>query len=60
MPLHGRTVDTPQNRADMPKAAFDRSVKPGDIARVVAFLLSDAVSAASAVTAALLPVTDKT
>jgi NAD(P)-dependent dehydrogenase (short-subunit alcohol dehydrogenase family) len=50
-------IDTPANRADMPKAQHDRWVKPQEIARVIAFLLSDA---ASAVTGALLPVTGKT
>ncbi|RYX93402.1 MAG: SDR family NAD(P)-dependent oxidoreductase [Comamonadaceae bacterium] len=50
-------IDTPQNRADMPKAAHDRWVKPAAIASVIAFLMSDA---ASAVTGALVPVTGKT
>jgi NAD(P)-dependent dehydrogenase (short-subunit alcohol dehydrogenase family) len=50
-------IDTPQNRKDMPDAEFDRWVKPQDIARVIAFLLSDA---SAAVTGALLPVTNKT
>ena len=49
-------IDTPANRADMPKANYDRWVKPQEIARVIAFLLSDA---ASAVTGALVPVTGK-
>lgn len=50
-------IDTPQNRADMPKASFDRWVKAGDIARVIGFLLSNS---AAAVTGALVPVTAKT
>ena len=51
------TIDTPQNRKDMPTADFDRWVKAEEIARVVAFLLSDS---ASAVTGAALPITGKT
>jgi len=47
------TIDTPPNRADMPKADFDRWVKPTQIADVIAFLLSDQ---ASAITGALIPV----
>ncbi len=50
-------IDTPANRADMPTAHHDRWVKPQEIARVIAFLLSDA---AAAVTGALLPITGKT
>jgi NAD(P)-dependent dehydrogenase (short-subunit alcohol dehydrogenase family) len=50
-------IDTPANRADMPQARQDRWVPPQEIARVMAFLLSDA---ASAVTGALVPVTGKT
>jgi NAD(P)-dependent dehydrogenase (short-subunit alcohol dehydrogenase family) len=34
-------IDTPRNRADMPKADFSRWVKPEDIAKVILFLLSD-------------------
>jgi NAD(P)-dependent dehydrogenase (short-subunit alcohol dehydrogenase family) len=51
------SIDTPANRADMLKAQHDHWVKPQDIARVIAFLMSDA---ASAVTGALVPVTGKT
>ncbi|BFI97370.1 MAG: SDR family oxidoreductase [Rhodanobacter sp.] len=49
-------IDTPPNRADMPDADFDRWVKPGQLADVIVFLLSDA---ASAVTGALIPVTGR-
>jgi NAD(P)-dependent dehydrogenase (short-subunit alcohol dehydrogenase family) len=34
-------IDTPVNRASMPKADFDRWVKPAEIAGVIAWLLSD-------------------
>ena len=34
-------IDTPANRASMPKADFDRWVKPAEIAGVIAWLLSD-------------------
>jgi NAD(P)-dependent dehydrogenase (short-subunit alcohol dehydrogenase family) len=34
-------IDTPGNRASMPKADFDRWVKPDQIAGVIAWLLSD-------------------
>jgi NAD(P)-dependent dehydrogenase (short-subunit alcohol dehydrogenase family) len=47
-------IDTPANRADMPKANFDHWVKPADLAAVVLFLASDE---ARAVTGALIPVT---
>ncbi len=46
-------IDTPPNRADMPKADFDRWVKPEQLADVIVFLLSDR---ASAITGALIPV----
>jgi NAD(P)-dependent dehydrogenase (short-subunit alcohol dehydrogenase family) len=46
-------IDTPPNRADMPKANFAHWVKPGEIAGVIAFLLSDD---ARAITGALIPV----
>jgi NAD(P)-dependent dehydrogenase (short-subunit alcohol dehydrogenase family) len=46
-------IDTPQNRADMPGADFDRWVKPADLAEVILFLASDE---ARAVTGALIPV----
>lgn len=47
------TIDTPANRADMPKADFDKWVKPAQLADVILFLLSDR---ASAITGALIPV----
>jgi NAD(P)-dependent dehydrogenase (short-subunit alcohol dehydrogenase family) len=47
------TIDTPQNRLDMPDADFSRWVTPAEIAEVIAFLVSDA---ASGVTGALVPV----
>lgn len=51
------TIDTPQNRKDMPDAKFDRWVKAEEIAGVISFLLSDR---ASAITGAALPITGKT
>lgn len=58
---HGVTVnavlpsilDTAANRADMPKAEFDRWVKPAQLADVIVFLLSDR---AAAITGASIPV----
>jgi NAD(P)-dependent dehydrogenase (short-subunit alcohol dehydrogenase family) len=47
------TIDTPANRADMPKADFTKWVTAEELANVILFLASDA---ASAVTGALLPV----
>jgi len=47
------TLDTPANRADMPKADPAAWVSPAEAAAVILFLVSDA---ASAVTGALLPV----
>jgi NAD(P)-dependent dehydrogenase (short-subunit alcohol dehydrogenase family) len=47
------TIDTPQNREAMPKADFSAWVPPGDLASVIAFLLSDD---ARAVTGAAVPV----
>jgi NAD(P)-dependent dehydrogenase (short-subunit alcohol dehydrogenase family) len=47
------TIDTPQNRADMPDADHGRWVPPAALADVVVFLASDA---ARAVTGAAIPV----
>ena len=49
-------IDTPANRAEMPKAAFDNWVSPADLAAIMLFLASDE---ARAVTGALIPVTGK-
>jgi NAD(P)-dependent dehydrogenase (short-subunit alcohol dehydrogenase family) len=49
-------IDTPANRADMPKADFSAWVRPQDLAAVMLFLASED---AQAVTGALLPVTGK-
>ncbi len=49
-------IDTPANRAEMSKAAFDRWVAPADLAAVMLFLASDE---ARAVTGALIPVTGR-
>jgi len=51
------TIDTPANRKDMPDADFSRWVRPGQIADVILFLLSDR---AQAVTGALIPVAGRT
>jgi NAD(P)-dependent dehydrogenase (short-subunit alcohol dehydrogenase family) len=50
-------IDTPRNRADMPKADFSRWVKPEDIAKAIMFLLSDD---ATAVTGAELLISGQT
>jgi 3-oxoacyl-[acyl-carrier protein] reductase len=50
------TIDTPANRADMPKADFTKWVTAEELANVILFLASDA---ASAVTGALLPVSGR-
>ncbi|HSM94760.1 MAG TPA: SDR family NAD(P)-dependent oxidoreductase [Rhizomicrobium sp.] len=47
------TIDTPANRTDMPKSDFSKWVKPGEIAALIAFLLSDE---ASAITGASIPI----
>ena len=49
-------IDTPANRADMPKADFSRWVTPAALADVIVFLASDA---ARAITGALLPVSGR-
>ena len=48
------TIDTPENRAEMPDADPSRWVAPGDLANVIVFLASDA---ARAIHGAALPVT---
>jgi NAD(P)-dependent dehydrogenase (short-subunit alcohol dehydrogenase family) len=50
------TIDTPANRAGMPKADFSKWVTPKELADVILFLTGDA---ASAVTGALLPVSGR-
>ena len=50
------TIDTPANRASMPKADFGKWVSPQELADVILFLASDA---ASAVTGVLLPVSGR-
>lgn len=49
-------IDTPANRADMPKADFGKWVTPQQLGEVIVFLLS---ARAQAVTGALLPVTGR-
>ncbi|MEA2864262.1 MAG: hypothetical protein QOC84_2218 [Bradyrhizobium sp.] len=49
-------IDTPANRASMPKADFGKWVTPEELSNVILFLASDA---ASAVTGALLPVSGR-
>ena len=49
-------IDTPANRASMPRADFAKWVAPQELAEVILFLASDA---ASAVTGALLPVSGR-
>lgn len=50
-------IDTPRNRADMPKADFSRWVKPEDIAKTILFLLS---SDATAITGAEILIAGRT
>ena len=49
-------IDTPTNRADMPKADFASWVSPAELAAAILFLASEE---ASAITGALLPVTGR-
>ena len=49
-------IDTPANRADMPKADVSTWVAPEELAAVILFLAS---VQASAVTGALIPVTGR-
>jgi NAD(P)-dependent dehydrogenase (short-subunit alcohol dehydrogenase family) len=49
-------IDTPANRASMPRADFTKWVAPQELAEVILFLASDA---ASAVTGALIPVSGR-
>jgi NAD(P)-dependent dehydrogenase (short-subunit alcohol dehydrogenase family) len=49
-------IDTPANRASMPRADFATWVMPQELAEVILFLASDA---ASAVTGALIPVSGR-
>jgi len=49
-------LDTPANRADMPKADFAAWVSPAEAAAAILFLTSDG---ASAITGALLPLTGR-
>jgi NAD(P)-dependent dehydrogenase (short-subunit alcohol dehydrogenase family) len=49
-------IDTPANRADMPKADFAKWVAPEDLAAVMLFLASED---ARAITGALVPVTGR-
>jgi NAD(P)-dependent dehydrogenase (short-subunit alcohol dehydrogenase family) len=50
-------IDTPRNRADMPKADFSHWVKPEEIAKAILFLLS---SDATAITGAELLISGRT
>lgn len=49
-------IDTPANRAGMPEAEHAAWVQPGELAEIIAFLLS---GAASAITGACIPVTGR-
>ena len=47
------TIDTPPNRATMPKADFSKWVTPEDLAQVIVYLISDA---SGPVSGAVVPV----
>ena len=49
-------IDTPTNRADMPKADYSRWVPPQAIADLIVFLLSDK---ARHITGACIPITGR-
>lgn len=49
-------IDTPANRADIPKADFSKWVKPEEIAALIAFLLSPE---AQSISGALVPITGR-
>ncbi len=51
------TMDTPHNRAEMPKADHSKWVKPEEIARVISFLCS---SGGDSISGAVVPVLGKT
>jgi 3-oxoacyl-[acyl-carrier protein] reductase len=50
------TIDTPANRASMPRADFGKWVKPQELAELILFLVSDG---ASAINGALIPVSGR-
>jgi 3-oxoacyl-[acyl-carrier protein] reductase len=50
------TIDTPANRASMPRADFEKWVRPEELAEVILFLVS---SGASAINGALIPVSGR-
>jgi len=49
-------IDTPANRASMPRADFAKWVSPQELAEMILFLVSDS---ASAITGALVPVSGR-
>jgi 3-oxoacyl-[acyl-carrier protein] reductase len=50
------TIDTPANRASMPRADFEKWVRPEELAEVILFLVS---SGASGINGALIPVSGR-